>query len=48
VLDITAEPVVLGLARELGFAAAVVSFGPFTYILDRNTNTVRRIDSEFQ
>jgi hypothetical protein len=48
VLDITAEPVVLGLARELGFAAAVVSFGPFTYILDRNTNSVRRIDSEFQ
>lgn len=48
VLDITAEPVVLGLARELGFAAAVVSAGPFTYILDRNTNTVRRIDSAFQ
>lgn len=49
VLDITAaEPVVLGLARELGFAAAVASFGPFTYVLDRSTNSVRRIDSEFE
>jgi hypothetical protein len=40
--------VVLGLARELGFAAAVVSLGPFTYILDRASNSVRRIDSEFK
>ena len=48
VLDVSAEPVVLGLARELGFAAAVVSFGPFTYILDRTSNSVRRIDSEFR
>lgn len=48
VLDVTGEPTVLGLARELGFAAAVASFGPFTYILDRSTNSVRRIDSEFQ
>jgi hypothetical protein len=48
VLDISADPVVLGLARELGFAAAVVSFGSYTYILDRSTNSVRRIDSEFE
>jgi hypothetical protein len=48
VLDISADPVVIGLARELGFAAAVASFGPFTYILDRSTNSVRRIESEFQ
>lgn len=48
VLDISGEPVVLGLARELGFAAAVASFGRFTYILDRSTNSVRRIESEFQ
>lgn len=48
VLDVSGEPTVLGLARELGFAAAVASFGPFTYILDRSTNSVRRIDSEFQ
>jgi hypothetical protein len=48
VLDVSAEPVVLGLARELGFAAAVVSAGPFTYIIDRTTNSVRRIDSAFQ
>jgi hypothetical protein len=48
VLDISADPVVLGLARELGFAAAVASFGSYTYILDRSTNSVRRIDSEFE
>lgn len=48
VLDVSVEPVVIGLARELGFAAAVSSFGQFTYILDRSTNSVRRIESEFQ
>ncbi|HUF31562.1 MAG TPA: hypothetical protein VMM77_12995 [Gemmatimonadaceae bacterium] len=39
---------VLGLARELGFTVAVASFGSFTYVLDRSTNSVRRIESEFQ
>jgi hypothetical protein len=48
VIDITAAPTVVGLARELGFAAAVTSFGQYTYVLDRSTNSVRRIESEFQ
>jgi hypothetical protein len=48
VLDVSGDPVVIGLARELGFAAAVSSFGQFTYILDRSTNSVRRIESEFE
>ena len=37
----------LGLARGLGFAAALVSRGGHTYILDRRSNSLRRIDSDF-
>jgi hypothetical protein len=48
VLDVSGDMTVVGLARDLGFAAAVASFGQFTYLLDRSTNSVRRIESEFQ
>lgn len=48
VLDMSGDLTVVGLARDLGFAAAVASFGQFTYLLDRSTNSVRRIESEFQ
>ena len=41
------QPRALGLARGLGFAAALVSRGGYTYILDRRTNSLRRIDSDF-
>lgn len=41
------KPEALGLARDLGFAAALVSRGGYTYILDRRTNSLRRIDSDF-
>ena len=41
------QPRALGLARDLGFAAALVSRGGHTYILDRRTNSLRRIDSDF-
>lgn len=37
----------LGLARSLGFASALASHGGYTYILDRRTNTLRRIRSDF-
>jgi hypothetical protein len=37
----------LGLARSLGFATAIESLGGYTYILDRRTNSVRRIESMF-
>lgn len=40
-------PSTLGLARGLGFAAALVSRGGHTYILDRRSNSLRRIDSDF-
>lgn len=40
-------PTTLGLARELGFAAALVSRNGFTYLIDRSTNALRRIDSNF-
>ena len=40
-------PRTLGLARGLGFAAALVSRGGHTYILDRRSNSLRRIDSDF-
>jgi hypothetical protein len=46
ILDLsTPEPTVLGLARELGFAAALASNGDYTYVLDRNSNSLRRIQS---
>jgi hypothetical protein len=41
------RPRALGLARGLGFASALVSRGGRTYILDRRTNSLRRIDSDF-
>ena len=41
------RPSTLGLARGLGFASALVSRGGYTYILDRRTNSLRRIDSDF-
>jgi hypothetical protein len=37
----------LGLARSLGFASALASQGGYTYILDRRTNSLRRIRSDF-
>ncbi|MBC7790963.1 MAG: hypothetical protein H7Z74_13535 [Anaerolineae bacterium] len=49
VLDVSGQqPRVVGLARELGFAAALVSEGPHTYILDRRDNALRRILSDFR
>jgi hypothetical protein len=44
---VSGEPRPLGLARGLGFASALVSRGGHTYILDRRTNSLRRIDSDF-
>jgi hypothetical protein len=41
------HPRAIGLARGLGFASALVSRGGHTYILDRRTNSLRRIDSDF-
>ncbi len=41
------KPEALGLARDLGFVSALVSRGGYTYILDRRTNSLRRIDSDF-
>ncbi|HET7551799.1 MAG TPA: hypothetical protein VFK04_10945 [Gemmatimonadaceae bacterium] len=41
------KPQALGLARDLGFASALVSRDGHTYILDRRTNSLRRIDSDF-
>ncbi len=37
----------LGLARSLGFASALASHDGYTYILDRRSNTLRRIPSDF-
>lgn len=37
----------IGLARELGFAAALASREGHTYILDRRSNSLRRIVSDF-
>ena len=37
----------LGLARELGFATALESRGPYTYMLDRTSRSLRRISSDF-
>lgn len=44
---VAGEPRAVGLARDLGFASALVSRGGHTYILDRRTNSLRRIDSDF-
>jgi hypothetical protein len=44
---VSGQPQPLGLARGLGFASALVSRGGHTYILDRRTNSLRRIDSDF-
>ncbi|HEU4584703.1 MAG TPA: hypothetical protein VFR95_03090 [Gemmatimonadaceae bacterium] len=41
------KPEALGLARDLGFASALVSRGGHTYILDQRTNSLHRIDSDF-
>ena len=40
-----ASPRTIGLARSLGFAAAIVSGDGHTFILDRRTNALRRIVS---
>jgi len=49
VLDLsTSVPSVVGLARDLGFAAALESEGSHTYILDRRSNALRRILSDFR
>jgi hypothetical protein len=41
-------PRVIGIARELGFAAALASRGAFTFIIDRRANMLRRIRSDLQ
>jgi hypothetical protein len=48
VLDVSgAAPVVLGLARDLGFATALAASGGNTFVLDRGTNALRRFRSDF-
>ena len=48
VLDISGpSPVVLGLARDLGFATALAASGGHTFVLDRGTNALRRFRSDF-
>jgi len=48
VLSITANGLeTFGLARELGFATLLVSRGTRTYLVDRSTNSLRRIPSDF-
>ncbi len=48
VLDVSGpSPVVLGLARDLGFATALATSGPHTFVLDRGTNALRRFRSDF-
>jgi hypothetical protein len=42
-----AAPQTVGLARSLGFASALVSQDGYTYVLDRRTNSLRRIRSDF-
>ena len=37
----------VGLARDLGFAAAVISRGSWTYVYDRTTGSVHRMSSTF-
>lgn len=47
-LDVSgASPVVLGLARELGFATALAASGDHTFVLDRGANALRRFRSDF-
>ncbi len=42
-------PVTIGLVHELGFAAALVSRGGYTYVIDRGrTSALHRIPSDFQ
>lgn len=46
VLDVSGErPVVVGLARELGFVTNVIVRGSHVYLLDRYTDQLRRIDT---
>jgi hypothetical protein len=48
VLDVSGTaPVVLGLARDLGFATALAATGDHTFVLDRGTNSLRRFRSDF-
>ena len=48
VLDVSgAEPSVIGLARELGFATALAADREHTFVLDRSTNALRRFPSTF-
>lgn len=44
---VAGKPEALGLARDLGFAAALVSRRGYTYILDQRNNSLHRIDSDF-
>jgi len=45
-VDVSGQsPRTIGLARSLGFASAIVSGDGHTFILDRRTNTLRRIVS---
>ena len=37
----------MGLASELGFATLLVTRGPYTFLVDRNTNSLRRFTSAF-
>ncbi len=39
--------ITIGLARKLGFASAILSRGGYTYLLDRRTNELRRLESAF-
>jgi hypothetical protein len=48
VLDVSgAEPRTLGLARDLGFVIALASHDGYTFLLDRTTDSLRRIESDF-
>jgi hypothetical protein len=39
--------ITVGVARNLGFAAAIVSADGYTYLLDGRTNALRRLDSDY-
>ncbi len=39
--------ITIGVARDLGFAAAIVSADGYTYLLDGRTDVLRRFDSDF-
>lgn len=48
VLSVTKDGLeTFGLARELGFATLLTSRGRYTYMVDRTTNSLRRIPSAF-